>query len=286
MDMAICFVLFNPANSKRMLMNYHYIVNEFKLQHFPMFTLELVYPDRSPQIADAIHVKGKSYMFSKENMYRILEKYIPPKFTKLAFLDSDVMFKDKDWYSKTSRLLNSHDIVQPFETCNWLDLTYRETIQSRQSFVLLKTKIIDWNYHPGFAWCFRRDWYRKFGFFDLALGGSGDCASAIAWLKLNYNPGVTHSESITEAFTEFFNKCPALRITNLKDSVLYHLYHGARKNRQYVDRKKIFDGCPDIRKMIVTNSHGVYEWNDKYRDTMNKQFLKYFTERHDDDLSI
>jgi hypothetical protein len=285
MDMAICLVLFNPANSKRMLMNYHYIVNEFKLQNLPVFTLELVYADRTPQIANAIHVTSKSYMFSKENMCRVLEKYIPPKFTKLAFLDADLTFKDKDWYSKTSKLLNSHDVVQPFETSLWLDLTYKLTMQTKQSILLLKTKTLDWHYHPGFVWCFKREWYKKHGFFDLALGGGGDSASCVSWLKLNHSLSYLAQNKI-EAFTEFSKKCPMIKITYLKDSTLYHLYHGSKKNRQYVDRKKIFDGCPDIRTMIFTNSHGIYEWNDKYRDTMNKQFLKYFIERDDDDLSI
>jgi len=284
--MAICLVMFNPVNSKRMLMNYHYIVNEFKLQHFPIFTLELLYPNRSPQIADAIHVKSNSVMFNKENMCRVLERYIPPKFTKLAFLDADVVFKDKQWYSKTSDLLETHDIVQPFETCNWLDLTYSKIESTRKTFVLLKTTEISWDYHPGFAWCFRREWYNKFGFFDLGLNGGGDSLSAVLWMKLDYTKGYFLHKNMTSIFIEDFNKTPRPRITYIKNSILYHLYHGSRINRQYCDRSKIFDNCPNISDMIITNSHGIYEWNSEFKDKMNHIFLKYFEDRNDDDLSI
>lgn len=284
MDMAICMVLFNPVNSKRMLMNYHFVVNEFKLQNFPVFTLELIYPDRTPQIADAIHVKSNSIMFHKENMYRVLEKYVHPKFTKIACLDSDIIFKDKQWYSKTSKLLDSYDVVHPFETSSWLDLSYKTIVFSRKSFVLLNSANIDWNYHPGFGWCFRREWYKKVGYFDYCLSGGGDTTSCVMWMKLIYKPGTFLSNNVADLFKEYVNS-PKPRITFLKDSVVYHLHHGSRKNRQYVVRSKIFDGCPDIREMILTNDHGIYEWKDEYRAKMNQYFLKYLTDRGDDDLN-
>jgi len=282
--MAIAFVIFNPAYSKRLLMNYHYVNNIFKLQKLPVFTLELVYEGRDPQIADAIYVKGNSYMFHKENLCRVLEKHIPSQFTKIAFLDGDIIFSDKNWYKRVSELLETHDIVQPFKICHWRDLTYKHSIRVRQSVVLMESKTFNWDYHPGFAWCFRRDWYNKFGFFDLAVAGGGDTVSCIIWMQLNYSNLQSLFSKVHDSFISAYNT-PVPRITYLKDCVIYHLYHGRIINRKHTTRSRIFDGCPDITQMVITNSDGVYEWNPEFKEKMNLGFLKYFQERIDDDLS-
>ena len=87
-DMAICFVLFNPAQTKRMLMNYLYVKNLLVQQGLPVFTLELVYEGRSPELPDAFHVHTNSFLFHKENLCKILETKLPPCYKKLAFLDA------------------------------------------------------------------------------------------------------------------------------------------------------------------------------------------------------
>ena len=82
-DMAIGLVFFNPANSKRLLMNYLYVWNLMKTQGLPVFTLELVFGDAKPEIRKAFHVRGNSYMFHKERLCRLLEERIPKKFKKI-----------------------------------------------------------------------------------------------------------------------------------------------------------------------------------------------------------
>jgi hypothetical protein len=45
-------------------------------------------------------------------------------------------------------------------------------------------------FHPGFGWCFRRDWYNAVGFYDLAVIGSGDTLFSHAlfgFKRLNVN---------------------------------------------------------------------------------------------------
>ena len=86
-DMAIGIVMFNPAKSKRLILNYYEMIKHLK--EYPVFTLELVYPDREPEISDAFHIYGKSVMFQKENLCRILERKIPLKFKKIEFIVGD-----------------------------------------------------------------------------------------------------------------------------------------------------------------------------------------------------
>ena len=281
--MAVCLILFNPAQSKRILMNYLYTVNQFELKKLPVFTLELVFKDRKPEIPSAFHVQSDSFMFHKERMCRILETKVPSKYKKLLFIDGDVLFANDTWYSDISKLLDTHDAVQPFETCEWLDLTYTNVTLTRKSVLFMKESVWNYNYHPGFGWAFRRDWYRKVGFFDWAVSGSGDTLSSASWLKKSF-PKIFKSlpTSLKPAYSEFTTK-PVPRITYYVNSKIQHLYHGSKTNRQYVERHKIIDNEQDIRKLITINKDGMYEWIDK--DKWNPLFLDYFRSRTDDDIS-
>jgi len=281
-DMAICFVFFNPAESKRLLMNYLYVANLYKSFGWPVYTIELVFEDRRPEIVDAIHVRGNSYMFHKERLCRLLEKQIPSKYTKLAFIDADVIFESNAWYAETSKLLETHDVVQPFETCHWMDLSYTKIELTRESVLKMSGDKWDSSYHPGFAWAFRRDWYKKQGFFDLMLSGSGDTLSCIGWMKKKIPKSFNSlPKSVERAFKEFA-QLPEPRMAYREGGEAFHLYHGTRKNRQYVERHSILNVSNDIEDMITTNDDGVYEWKQL---KVNAFFVNYFVSRFDDDLS-
>jgi hypothetical protein len=282
-DMAICIVLFNPCNTKRIIMNYHYMVNILKQQGLPIFTLELVFEGRTPEIPDAIHVRSDSYMFHKERLCRILETHVPAEYTKLAFLDGDILFNSPTWYERTSKLLEEYDVVQPFEQCHWLDLTYSTKQLTRKSVLFMTEKTYSTNYHPGFAWCMRRDWYRRIGFFDWAVSGSGDTLSTAAWLQ---KPFPKHFKSCPRALkVEYEAYCTLAvpRITYLKGIEIDHLYHGSRENRQYTERHRLLEMDGSIRELIRLNADGVYEWINP--EKWNPVFYTYFKNRNDDDIS-
>lgn len=282
-DMAICLVVFNPSKTKRILMNYLYTKNQFVLQKLPVFTIELVYEGRQPEIPDAIHVSSNSIMFHKENLYRILETHIPKKYKKLAFLDCDLLFSEPTWYQKVSKLLNEYDVVQPFETAHWMDLTYTQIELSRKTVLEMKKPIWDFAYHPGFAWCMTREWYNYSGFFDYAISGSGDTLSSAAWLKKKFPPGFQSlPKAIRHEYSKFLNKsCP--KITYLKGVDVFHLYHGSRDNRQYSVRHKLLEVKQEITELTRFNSDGVLEW--KHPEKWNPDFIEYFETRKDDSLS-
>ena len=281
-DMAIGLVIFNPAKTKRMIMNYLYVVNEMRSQGIPVFTLELCFGNAEPEILDSIVVRGNSYMFHKERLCRILEEEIPKSYRKIAFLDADILFERGDWYSETSKLLNTHDVVQPFEDCTWLDLTYTNSILKRKTVLHMPGQVWDWKFHPGFAWAFRRDWYRKVGFYDYAVTGSGDTLSSAAWLGKVFPANFPSlPESLQPSDSEFRRK-PRPRITYLKGNI-FHLYHGSRENRKYVERHSMLNTRYDIRKLTRINRDGVFEWMEPH--LWNSKMLDYFVKRNDDDIS-
>lgn len=280
-DMAIGFVFFNPAQSKRMLMNYLYVWNHYKARGLPVYTLELVFGDRSPEIKKAFHVRGDSYMFHKERLCRLLEKRIPKRFKKIVFLDADIVFDDDSWYKETSKLLDTHDAVQPFDTAAWLDLTYTNTQLTRECAVKMPGAMWDFKYHPGFAWAFRREWYNDVGFFDWAVTGSGDTLSSAMWLRKRFPEKFKSLPHAMKRSYGYYMQKTVPTITYC-EGVVSHLYHGSRSKRQYSERHKFLDVNEDIEDMIHLNKDGVYEWNDS---RWNDVFYEYFKNREDDDLS-
>jgi hypothetical protein len=57
----------------------------------------------------------------------------PETYTKIAFIDPDVIFAEPDWYNMLSELLDTHDVVQCFDTVRCLDITYRKCTTQKVS---------------------------------------------------------------------------------------------------------------------------------------------------------
>lgn len=279
-DMAIGLVFFNPAGSKRMVMNYLYVWNLLKMKGFPVYTMELVFGEEEPEIKKAIHVRGNSYMFHKERLCRLLEEHIPKKYKKIVFMDADIVFSGSEWYEETSKLLDTHDVVQPFTRAHWLDLTYTTTELTRECAVKMTGVMWDFKYHPGFAWAFRRDWYNEVGFFDWAITGSGDTLSSAKWLNKAFPEKFKSLPMAMKRAYATYRKLESPSIT-CREGDVFHLYHGSRKNRQYSERHHLLDVSTDIQDMIKINSDGVYEWKDP---KWNLVMYDYFKNREDDDV--
>jgi len=278
-DMAIGLVFFNPTKSKKLLENYYEMIKQFNFNKLPYYTLELVYKG-NPEIREAFHIYGRSIMFHKENLCRILETKIPSRFKKIVFLDADILFDDSEWYFKTSKALDNFNIIQPFSKCYWLD-PKKQIILERKCVVRNTEKKWDYNYHPGFAWAFQREWYKKVGFFDYAVTGSGDTLSAIKWLDkeipLNY-------KSLPEPLKKEFNKfCLEKPKISYISGVVRHLYHGSLQNRKYVERHEILNVKKDILELLYKNNEGLFEW---YDSEMSTKLKNYFISRNDDDVYI
>ena len=278
-DMAICFVFFNPAKSKRMLMNYLYTVEKLKCANIPYYTMELVYGSTDPEIKEAFHVRSKTVMFHKEQLCRLLERKVSWWYSKLLFLDADLIFGDVGWYSRVSEALNNNDVVQPFTSAVWMDITYTKALQERKSAVLMdRAKTYDSTYHPGFAWAFRRKWFHKYGFYEYGLTGSGDTMSSAAWLGVDFKPNFIKT-AFLKTFEEYKSN-PKPRIACVPGKI-YHLFHGTTANRKYVDRHLIVKDIPDIKKIVRVNWFGVFEVTDR---KVADQMRDYFINRQDDGI--
>ena len=280
-DLAVGLVYFNCVKSKRLLMNYLYTVEKFKIAGIPVFTIE-IYKD-SPEIKDAIHIKTDFILFQKERLCHILEKHIPDTFTKLLFIDSDLVFDNLNWYNELSKKLDDNNIVQPFSTGLWLDITYKKIVKQRIpiAFYIKIGKLYNegelGGYHPGFAWAFQRPWFNKVGFFQKAVLGDGDTLSSTAWLNYDFEVRDIYKKSIQE-FRDSIKEPPTMCYL---EGNIYHLWHGDGKKRHYKERRNIFNSVKDINDIIKMDKNGLYAITD---ESLKPKIRKYFTNRDDDGL--
>jgi len=284
-DLAVGFVYYNCVKSKRILMNYFYTLEKFKLANIPTYTIEMY--ETTPDIKDAIHIKTDFILFQKERLCRILEKHIPKSFTKILFIDTDLVFDNPNWYNELSDSLNTFNVVQPFVKAYWLDITYRYFIRTLFSFVMPTCKKnniklgnnIHGKFHPGFAWAFQRKWYNDVGFYEDILGGA-DTISVFIWLGLTISNDVViyQSDNIAK-YKEKVSKNPPM-IGYINGSI-YHLYHGNLEKRQYGSKHKIFKSVKNIYDVVKIDKNGLFKLKD---DQYKSRIRKYFMNRDDDGI--
>jgi hypothetical protein len=290
-DTAVIMAFFNPANYKRPLKNIIYVMHTLTSQDIPCYVIECVFPHRRPQVPGAsMVVHSKTPMFYKEQLFNLMEKEVPPQYTKLVFMDGDVIFEAPDWIDQVSRSLEDHDIIMPFENACWL---YPDNITVRsfkKSLAWALTNEIEFHnfhqYHPGFAWAMRRDFFNKIGgFFDKKFLGGGDVSIGAVVL-----PGVTEEAirasaeqaSVVEPFFAYYKRVKALepRIGYLPFDV-YHLFHGLKHERKYSTRyprvKKLLQG--DFESFTKMNPDGLYEFTDPQ---IAAYAVEYFKGRNED----
>jgi hypothetical protein len=222
-------------------------------------------------------------MFQKERLCYVLEKYISEKYTKILFLDCDIIFNNLNWYDDISNLLDTHNVVHPFTTAVWLDITYKNIYLRKDS--ILHNKLSSnssnvWNYHSGFGWAFQRKWFNEIGFFQYCIIGGGDTCSTFGWLKLSYN-GPSIFKSIIIEYNRFlkYNK-PSIGYIS---GCIYHLYHGSRKNRQLGIRYNIIKNIENIQDILIIEENKPFEFKPEY-SYLNEYIKEYLKNRDDDSI--
>ena len=295
-DTAVLIAFFNPAKFRRMLNNASYIIKILREKKIPCYVAECVFNDEKPEISGAdLVVHSNSYMFYKEQLINKLEKLVPENYTKLVALDGDIMFDCPDWVDQVSVALDKCDVIQPYLKACWLtpDNKRVRSWKYGQAYALVNniniTKQNIHEYHPGFAWAFRRDIFRKLGgLYPNAFIGSGDSLFTYCfykngvpdfWMAENRNgPLKAVLENWPEYHANFKRVNPKLGHLTIK---CLHLFHGLMHNRQYETRYNDFlkDGFDTWTKGITYNKDGLTEFSDpKQRNTL----LAFFKSRNED----
>jgi hypothetical protein len=274
-DICVAFCYFNTCGYLRSLQNLLFFENKLRAAKIPYFTAEMVIGDQPPMLASpTLRFHSKSALFYKEALWNRLEKVIPEQYTKICFLDSDIIFDRPDWLDEISTLLDTNDVVHHFKICHRLNHNFIPEL-STPSY-LSNINNLAWK-DPGFGICLTRGFFKKIGgFFDKCVMTCGDYYFiAIALLQEN----VYTFPSIHDDFLEYKKKFIGAKYTFLPCTIL-HLYHGTFQKRDYARFSSMLDkvnaNWSDIAQL---NSDGFWELKDP---AINSKFIDYFKSREED----
>jgi hypothetical protein len=238
-------------------------------------------------------------LWHKETLLNNLIKSLPRKFKYIMWVDADVIFTNQNWMVDAVAELQNNRIVQLFEYC-----VHLEKDNDKPDFNLHEAKDLmnseppirhprlwrsfaanyvttdhsdDHNYdkhgHVGFAWGAQRSLLEEVRLYDKALVGGADHIIAHAAAGHICHNCITKSftddiDSVNKWSKKFFKKTKG-KLGYVKGD-LYHIWHGALENRQYLKRIKEF--TPIAKNISKKDKNGLYMTED---DTYVKNYFKH-----------
>jgi len=240
--------------------------------------VEAAFGDRHHECTDLhnvshLQIRTHSEIWIKENMINLGVRYLLPRDWKyMAWIDTDVFFRDPYWAQEALHQLQHFQVIQPWQDC--LDLgPHGNVFQHFKSFGFQHQRRIPKQMHPsqpyqyahsGYAWACTRKFYENLpgkGLLDFAILGSADHHMAFACI------GEVQNTVHRGMQPSFLRKCEewqhwALKTTHKEVGFCHgrveHVFHGPKKRRQYRERWQILvDFKYDPEKNLIYDDMGV-----------------------------
>jgi len=289
---------FNPAHYKSRLVNHTTYVENLK--NVNLCVLECVFGDDDfelPESPNTIRTRSNSVLWPKERMLNHALSLLPPECKYIAWLDGDILFENDNWQElAVAKFEQGNDIIQLFDEVKYLPPNCK-TIQDN---ILYSEKGLVWQSKTfpdfkeqrkknkllyattGFAWAGRRSTFEN-GFYDKHVLGANDNIIIDCCLNtfdlhhyFRAGQGSLILNDMMEWAKQFGN--PKADYLPIK---IYHLFHGAKKNRGYLSREDIIKKYNYDPKTDIVLKDNVYEWaTDK--PGLHQEVKNYFSSRKED----
>ena len=117
-DLCIVTCYYNPEAYRTKLHNYLLFEKALRTSGLQLVTVECSMGQMDFELPDRpglVRLRGRDVMWQKERLINVAIENVPERFTKIAWLDCDLLFTNENWAAETSRLLDRYPVVQPFE---------------------------------------------------------------------------------------------------------------------------------------------------------------------------
>lgn len=259
-----------------------------------------------------IHVHSPHEIWLKENLINRAIQSLPEDAKYLAWVDADITFARADWVGETIQQLQHYDYVQMFSEAHDLNHFY-ETMTTHKSFMwcyknlgvdslysqkgnnVKLTEMVGsgqgYYWHPGYAHACRIDFINKVGgLIDWGILGGGDtfmCYALIGELAKRNMPRSLGPSGV-EWLTEWEQRAEKFikRNVGYVNGAIFHHWHGAKKNRSYMDRGQIltrakFNPSKDLKK----DFQGLWQLNPD-NIQLRDDARRYFSLRNEDGIDM
>jgi hypothetical protein len=282
--LAVVTCHFNPCGFRRPRENYFRFRDA--LRGAPLFTVEVSFDGAFHTPAEwQLRGGARNVLWQKENLINFAVERLPECYDQVAWVDADLLFLNPDWAAATSAALDQSPVVQLYEHVHYTTPGGR-----------LGDKFPSWmrrqldggkgHATPGGAWAARRELLARHGLYDRNIVGGGDQAFA---------------EGLFGASNRFWDRQnPPLLVADYREwqrrlcadvranvgcvaGDVVHLYHGTRRNRQYVERTAALRAANfDPRTDVRVGGNGLLEWSSA-KPQLHRGLLQYFASRHEDE---
>ena len=286
-----CF--FNPQKSQRRIECLNTFASQFPKVGMDLFIIEGVVGQHQLSGKNVLHIDyGNTFIFAKENLINILINHLPSRYEYIMWIDADVLIYCEDFSQKICDELKTHHVIQP---CKLLVYLNKHNILQKifPSIAYINKEshsrigIVN-NAFPGLAWAARRELLSlSGGLYDKAIAGGGDCA----WSKIIYNDtnndnvrgwSIKMHEDVNNATKSLH--CKVSPLVSYIDTIMYHLYHGERHNRQYTKRHEILKKVNyGPMKYVRYNKNGTLGFTEYAPDIMIQKLTDYIFSRREDE---
>jgi len=229
------------------------------------------------------HIKAKreNVCVQEEALLNIAETLVPEKYTKLAWIDHDILFMNPNWYDVASLALDEVNIIQLFEDCYWTDSRGKAFLGAKSMLSIgeLTEELVDTRKpiipgygagpQTGFAYAARRELWQEGGkLWPYNFWTGGDRAQLFGIVS----PHPTEASLVNSYLKDSPNFGPYLEWkekfynfaegkTGFVKGTVYHEYHGELANRGYgTGQKRNSEAGFDMEKNIYINESGLLEF--------------------------
>jgi hypothetical protein len=279
-DLIVVTSYYNPESYATRKYNYELFAAHLKDIGVPLLTVECAFGDQTFQLTSSpytIQIRSQSVLWQKERLLNIGIRSAPASYTKIAWLDADLLFEDCECFQQASDLLNEFPVVQPFETVTRLPRNQLLFTENCTSWIGFAARIHaspgchlkGWfrHGHTGYAWAARREVFNSCGLFDKCVSGGSDHLMAHAFLGDWYSKCIDDLVGLGSPLHSSFriwaravHRSVLGRIGYVPGRVL-HLWHGNEANRAYHKWSQEMKKCrldPDLD--LTDNADGCLEW--------------------------
>lgn len=221
----------------------------------PVIVVELSF-DGKYLTDQSIQLKGdlqKHFLWQKERLLNIAIERLPESVDAIAWIDSDLLFKNSNWLEETKQQLENYDVVQMYDRVNYIGRK-GQVEKSIPSYGKSAVEGFTEPSSPGGAWAARRELLSN-GLHDERVTGGGDSEQLQRWIKQGMSIGYT-------------------------PGVVKHLYHGDYSDRQYQSRYEILNRHGfNPETDLIKDDQGIWEWaSDK--PELHREVRGYFEDRN------
>lgn len=297
-DMAVVSVFYNWAGFSSPIKNLNNFIRHMDANNIPLYGVELslngkFITEKYPNWIK-IKVSKENICFQKEACINLLEKFIPEKYTKIAWIDCDIFFKNKNWYNEASEKLSSYKVIQLFSKELFTNrLGYEiNSIPCLLSVGGPNTEVESRKYlgTPGAALAARRDlWKKGGGLFPFSFMGGGDSVFMYTLYNNTSDKNVNRASGYQKKFKLYLDWSEKVRkyvngSCSWIDGDIVHSWHGDRENRQYTSRHDISDNI-NWQKTLCLDERGIIHLKGLPNSTYAEIYM-YFKNRNEDGEDI